>query len=1107
MRHYAWLKKAAALAFLFICPLIVKADILDINDDIQTYSSLSDTTVNMTGQSELHITDGTNPIPGCQINLNSSDSWFFLEQIKPSVVVSTYLSQVRVNGSPAVSNSNVRVVQYVSGAVVIPHSPTCTPLQIYSGFNYTGSSMSLGLSKYDSLGGLNNNISSFKLKRGYMATFAQNANGSGLSRTYVAQDKDINIIVMPEELNNSVSCVYVFPWRWVGKKGGCDDSPLDLDPDWWYDWGSGTSSTQDAEYVAMRHHEYSGGWDSLNRDWWANGVSHLLGWNEPDKSDQANLTVSEAISYWAPLSATGLRLGAPAVSDGGRGWLYDFIDQADAAGLRVDYVPIHYYWCYGDNGNPAGAANQLYTFLRDVHNRTGRPVWVTEWNNGAKWTGCDDPSYTQNRDVVEAMMNIMDETPWVERYAIYSKVEWMRQTHYDEGGLTPMGVMYHDHIAPAAYLQAPGKGGFGCAYYEFEDSTLDSLFYENNAITRGTEAYTIGHSGQAIDLDGSNDYVILPENLADCDDFTFAAWIYWDGGGQWQRIFDFGTNNVRYMFLTPRSGSNTLRFDITTTGNSNQQRLETTQLATGQWKHIAVTISGNTGKLFVNGSQVDINTSMTLNPSDLGAMTNYLGRSHFVQDALFNGRLDDVHIADYALTNAQITALYNGTLGNVAPAFLSDPIVKPNALRGSIYSDTLIYNAGDFDVDALLTFSKISGPPWLDVAADGTLSGTPGAGDVGLNTFIVRVTDNSAAYDEATLNITVNDLGLMAYYKFDGNTNDSIGSNHATATGSPSYTTGKIDQAIDLDGSNDYVTLPAGLFDTDDVTVAAWVNWDGGAIWQRIFDFGNDTSQYLFLTPSSYSNTLRFAITTSGSEERIETTQLATGRWVHVAVTLEGDTGTLYVNGSPADLGSITLNPSDFNPAINYIGDSQWSADPLFNGRIDDLRIYNYALSPTDITMLANGAANNAPYFISDLMVNFGATEDAAYSGQSLAASAVDLDGDTLTFSKVTGPSWLTVASDGSLSGTPSDSDVGENIFVIRVEDTGGLYGTAVMIIYVTNIYSGVRGMEDLAGLVDQWLIFDCVDTPACNGADLDGDADVDMSDLSELGKNWQAGF
>jgi len=115
----------------------------------------------------------------------------------------------------------------------------------------------------------------------------------------------------------------------------------------------------------------------------------------------------------------------------------------------------------------------------------------------------------------------------------------------------------------------------------------------------------------------------------------------------------------------------------------------------------------------------------------------------------------------------------------------------------------------------------------------------------------------------------------------------------------------------------------------------------------------------------------------------------------------------------------------------------------------------------------------------------------------------IDLDGDTLTFSKVSGPGWLTVAGDGLLSGTPSDLDVGENIFTVQVQDDGGLFDTADMTIEVANIYSGVRGMEDLAGLVAQWLVFDCTDIPACDGADLDGDADVDFLDVAELGENW----
>ena len=91
---------------------------------------------------------------------------------------------------------------------------------------------------------------------------------------------------------------------------------------------------------------------------------------------------------------------------------------------------------------------------------------------------------------------------------------------------------------------------------------------------------------------------------------------------------------------------------------------------------------------------------------------------------------------------------------NNPPAFTSDPIAKPNANQGQAYSGTLSGSASDPDTDPL-TYAKSSGPAWLSVAANGTLSGTPGAGDVGLNSFTVSVSDGRGGSDTATLQITV----------------------------------------------------------------------------------------------------------------------------------------------------------------------------------------------------------------------------------------------------------------------------------------------------------------------------------------------------------------
>jgi hypothetical protein len=108
-------------------------------------------------------------------------------------------------------------------------------------------------------------------------------------------------------------------------------------------------------------------------------------------------------------------------------------------------------------------------------------------------------------------------------------------------------------------------------------------------------------------------------------------------------------------------------------------------------------------------------------------------------------------------TGGSNTATLNITVNtapvNQPPAFSVDPINEIDADEGVAYSSTIADNASDPEGDPM-TFSKVSGPTWFSVAANGTLSGTPGAGDVGANVFTVQV-DATGGSDTATLNITV----------------------------------------------------------------------------------------------------------------------------------------------------------------------------------------------------------------------------------------------------------------------------------------------------------------------------------------------------------------
>ena len=185
-----------------------------------------------------------------------------------------------------------------------------------------------------------------------------------------------------------------------------------------------------------------------------------------------------------------------------------------------------------------------------------------------------------------------------------------------------------------------------------------------------------------------------------------------------------------------------------------------------------------------------------------------------------------------------------------------------------------------------------------------------------------------------------------------------------TLVNGATWTTGKINNAVSLaSASSQYVRLPTGVVsDLSDFSVSTWVYLHSNNYWARIFDFGTGTERYMFLAASP----LRFAITGCGNhgEQVIDGgSQLPISQWVHVAVTVSGSVGTLYVNGAVvAQNTNMAYTPSRL-PATtnNYIGKSQFSGDPYLNGKVDDFRIYRGVLSVAEVQTLAADLAPATP--------------------------------------------------------------------------------------------------------------------------------------------------
>ena len=514
------------------------------------------------------------------------------------------------------------------------------------------------------------------------------------------------------------------------------------------------------------------------------------------------------------------------------------------------------------------------------------------------------------------------------------------------GLVTDRGVQYNGE--PSAQENPLMSTQFDNLFARYQFSTADpNVVWENLNTTYGWMSDTpatwlsssgIGGLSGVLQFSSDDQFVELSPELADLRDQTVQLWTRWDGTGELdQKIFEFSRDEENYMYLQPTSAAG-VKFEIAV-GGEVRTLYAGASLVPDQWQHVAVTFADDTLTLYVDGAAVASKTTVDMDPHQIRATSALLGRG-LAEASGYHGRVDELYIYSDARTASEILSDVRAVKGQgFTPGADAERDFDPGD-----YNRDRIVDAADYTLWRNNNGATVA-PGDL---ADGNRNGTIDSQDYALWKGMFGVVT-------PTPNVVVGPPELLvAHYEFDGNTADSIGDFDGGATGLPIYVNGTIADAVNLDGADDYITLPSNVANYDDITIATWVNWDGGDDWQRIFDFGNNTTEYMFLSPRSGGDTLRFAITTgsNGGEQILESTPLLTRRWIHVAVTLDGDVGTLYVDGALVDTATITLNPTDFAPTQNYIGESQWN-DPLFDGRVDDFRIYNYALSEGDVANLA----------------------------------------------------------------------------------------------------------------------------------------------------------
>lgn len=215
---------------------------------------------------------------------------------------------------------------------------------------------------------------------------------------------------------------------------------------------------------------------------------------------------------------------------------------------------------------------------------------------------------------------------------------------------------------------------------------------------------------------------------------------------------------------------------------------------------------------------------------------------------------------------------------------------------------------------------------------------------------------------------------LTNRYSFTTDASDSVGTRNGTLAGGASISGG----AVVLDGVSGYVDLGGNdIRNMTSVTLMSWGTYDAeGESLGRIFDFGGNNAEnghgenyvYLCVGPPGSGNQLYICdvdpFTNWGRQLGIAGTELRTGSLVQTAAVFDGahDTFSLYVNGSLVSSGSMGGESlASISGEKGYLGKSLWSSDPFMKGSLTEFRIYNAALSGTDIASAYAAGYNVIP--------------------------------------------------------------------------------------------------------------------------------------------------
>ena len=492
-------------------------------------------------------------------------------------------------------------------------------------------------------------------------------------------------------------------------------------------------------------------------------------------------------------------------------------------------------------------------------------------------------------------------------------------------------------------------------HYPFNGNANDVSGNVNNGIVNGATLTTdrYGYADSAYYFNGINNYITCSNSfpLSSTGSFTYNVWIQDDSLINSQ-AYVFERTTASLPLVDIYIGDSIPYFLFRTDG------LSLTNLASpikinNNWHFI--TIQRDYGNFF----NIFVDTVLTAQFADDGSSltppTLAIGASPPNSSGYFKGKIDDISIYNRAINQAEIDSLYH----NLWPANTNKPVANFTVTDSTIFSaDSVIFTDISTNMPTSWKWSFPGGIPATSTQQNQTVryntSGTYSVTLIASNTIgsDTLIKNNYIEVQQASLNV-----GIIAYYPFNGNANDESGNGNNGIVNGATLTTDRYGYAnsafyfdgvnSDINDSNSFALNPTGSF-----TYNVWIQNDSLGSDAFVFDRTTATTPMVSLRVSDSIPIFEFR-DDGGNLTNLTSSKKIDNNWHFI--TIQRDYGNFFnifvdtvLTAQFAD-GGASLTP----PTLT-IGAMEGGAGAYFKGKIDDISIYNRAINRTEIDSLYN---------------------------------------------------------------------------------------------------------------------------------------------------------